>query len=87
MNNEDLKKITEIKQYMLDPPVSFKLHDYAIGYVQNAIAVLELYPNAIETKEYFQQMLLQLEEGNIPAEELRTTLKEAGRKLSGLTNK
>ena len=36
MLNNDVKKITEIKQYLLDPPVSFKLYDYALIYLNDA---------------------------------------------------
>lgn len=87
MKNEDLKKITEIKQYLLEPPVSFKLYDYAIAYLQDAIAVLTAYPEAGITIESLQQTLQQLQDKNIAAEDLRGELKEAGKKISGLTNK
>ena len=40
MSNEDIKKITEIKQYLLNPPASFRLYDYAPTYLRDAIAVL-----------------------------------------------
>lgn len=87
MKNEDLKKITEIKQYLLDPPVSFKLYDYAITYLQDAITVLTAYPEAGTTIGSLQQTLQQLQDKNIAGEDLRYELKEAGKKLSGLTNK
>ena len=87
MKNDDLKKITEIKQYLLVPPVSFKLCDYAIAYLQNAISVLTAYPDASTTIEGLQQTLQQLRDKNIATEDLRSELKEAGKKISGLTNK
>lgn len=87
MKNEDLKKITEIKQYLLDPPVSFKLGDYAITYLQNAIDVLAAYPDAASTIENFRQTLQQLELKDIAAENLRNTLQGLGKQLSVLTNR
>jgi hypothetical protein len=87
MRNDDLKKITEIKQYLLDPPVSFKLYDYALGYVQNAITVLIAYPNAANIVEYLQNTLQQLQSKTIPQEALRSTLIDAGKEISRLTSK
>ncbi len=87
MKNEDLKKITAIKQYLLDPPVSFRLYDYAITYLQDAVEVLNAYPDAAQTIENLQQTLQQLQEKSIATEDLRNELKETGKKLSSLTNK
>jgi hypothetical protein len=87
MKNEDLKKITEIKQYLLDPPVSFKLCDYAIAYLQNAIDILTAYPDAASTVEYLQQTLQQLQLKNIATGNLRNTLQDLGKQFSALTNK
>ena len=87
MRNEDVKKITEIKQYLLDPPMSFKLYDYALDYLQNAINVLTAYPNANETNMYLKNLLEQLNNKTIAQAELRITLKQAGIEISKLTNK
>jgi len=87
MSNDDLKKITEIKQYLLDPPVTFKLYDYAINYVADAITVLAAYPGAEDTTNYFQDLKEQLESRSVPQDELRGRLKEAGIKISQLTSK
>ncbi len=87
MKNEDLKKITEIKQYLLDPPVSFKLGVYAMAYLQNAIDLLTAYPEAASTVENLQQTLQQLQLNNIAAGNLRSTLQEMGKQLSSLTNR
>ena len=87
MKNEDLKKITEIKQYLLDPPVSFKLGVYATAYLQNAIDLLTAYPEAASTVENLQQALQQLRLNNIATGNLRSTLQELGKQLSSLTNR
>jgi hypothetical protein len=87
MLNNDVKKITEIKQYLLDPPVSFKLYDYALIYVKDAITVLSSYPDATETITHLQHLLQQLENKTIDQKELPKTLKDAGIQLSRLTNK
>jgi hypothetical protein len=86
MRNEDLKKITEIKQYLLDPPVSFKLYGYAIVYLQDALNILSVYKNAEDAIIYLQHLLQQLQNKTVPQEELRGVLKEAGRKISSLTS-
>ncbi|HEX5150387.1 MAG TPA: hypothetical protein VFW07_03000 [Parafilimonas sp.] len=87
MRNDDLKKITEIKQYLLDPPVTFKLYDYALNYVADAIKVLAEYAGAEDTTGYFQNLKEQLENRSMPQEELRGRLKEAGIQISKLTSK
>ena len=87
MRNDDVKKITEIKQYLLDPPISFKLYDYALIYLQDAINVLEAYTDANETNSYLKDLLEQLNNKTIDQSELRNALKQAGIKLSKLTNK
>lgn len=86
MRNEDLKKITEIKQYLLDPPVSFKLYGYAIIYLEDALKVLSAYPNAEDTTVSLQNLLVQLQNKTVPQEDLRSALKEAGKKISRLTS-
>ena len=86
MKNEDIKKLTEIKQYLLDPPVSFKLYDYAITYLQNAVTVLMPYAEAASTIEDLQQTLQQLQDKNIATEDLRKELIATGKKLSRLTS-
>ena len=86
MRNEDLKKITEINQYLFDPPVSFKLYDYAIVYLQDALNVLSAYIDAEDTIVYLQHLLEQLQNKTMPQEELRGALKEAGKKISRLTS-
>ena len=87
LRNEDVKKITEIKQYLLDPPVSFKLYDYALVYVQDAINVLTAYTDSADTTTYLKTLLEQLNNKTILQENLRETLIQAGIKLSRLTNK
>ena len=87
MSNEDLKRITEIKQYLLDPPVTFKLNEYALAYLQNAVAVLAVYPDANDVTAYFKDLIEQLKNKEILQDELRHTLKQAGIKISRLTSK
>ena len=87
MRNDDLKKITEIKQYLLDPPVTFKLYDYAINYAEDALTVLTAYPNAKDVTAYLQDLVEHLKSRSILQDELRGRLKEAGIKISKLTSK
>jgi hypothetical protein len=87
MRNEDLKKITEVKMYLLDPPVSFKLYDYAFIYLQDAIKVLAAYPKAKDVIDYLQGIITRLKNKEIEQGELRSILKEAGIEISRLSNK
>ncbi len=86
LRNEDVRKITQIKQYLLDPPVSFKLYDYAITYVNDAIAILNQYPTAQSLVTYLQQLLQQLNNKTIAQEDLRNTLMQAGIQISKITS-
>lgn len=87
MRNDDLKKITEIKQYLLDPPTSFKLNDLAIDHVKDAINVLLNYPDAKSVVDDFQILSTQLSNKEIDQSELRNVLKKTGIQLGNLTNK
>lgn len=87
MRNDDLKKITEIKQYLLDPPVSFKLYDYAQQYVKDAVSLLENYPDAKNITAALQNLAERLTSKSLPQDGLRNALKQAGIQISSLTNK
>ena len=87
MSNDDIKKITEIKLFFLDPPVSFKLDSYAIDHTKNAIIILQKYTAANDVQQHFNIMLQSLENKTIEQQQLRNMLKEAGIKISHLTNK
>ena len=86
MNNNDLKKITEIKQYLLDPPATFRLSQYALAYLQDAVTVLTAYPKANNVMDEFKNLIGQLENKKIAQVELRSTLKQAGIRISYLTS-
>lgn len=87
MRNDDIKKITEIKQYLLNPPASFRLYDYAPTYLRDAIAVLNRYPETKELISYLQMLAKQFDNKIISAQDVNKTLKEAGMKISKLTNR
>lgn len=85
MRNDDLKKITETKQYLLDPPASFKLYNYAPTYLRDAIAVLNKYPDAKDTIGQLEDLAEQFDNKSIEQTQVRTTLKAAGVLISKLT--
>jgi len=87
MLNDDLKKITEIKQYLLDPPASFKLYDYALQYVEDAVGILKDYSYAGVVTDNLKKLAEQLKNKSLPQNDLRSALKQAGMQISGLTNK
>ncbi|HEY2727745.1 MAG TPA: hypothetical protein VGI61_11265 [Parafilimonas sp.] len=87
MRNEDVKKITEIKQYLLNPPASFRLYDYAPTYLRNAITVLNNYPEAKDTINYLQNLAEQFDNKQIDQADLSKTLTEAGIEINKLSNR
>ena len=44
MRNDDIVKLTEIKQYFLQPPYSFKLAAHSLQLLAEATEILEAYP-------------------------------------------
>lgn len=87
MRNDDIKKITEIKQYLLNPPASFRLYEYAPNYLRDAIAVLNRYPETKELVNYLQNLAEQFENKQIDKVDLLKILKESGAAIGKLTNK
>ncbi|MEP6467879.1 MAG: hypothetical protein ABJB05_16330 [Parafilimonas sp.] len=87
MRNEDLKKISEIKQYLLNPPATFRLYNYAPDYLRNAITILNNYPAAKDVIDYLQNLAEQFDAKIIHQSDLIKTLKDAGTKISNLTNR
>ena len=87
MRNDDIKKITVIKQYLLDPPASFKLYDYAPAYLRNAINILNIYPESKELVNYLRNLAVQFDNKQIAQTALNKTLKEAGIAISKFTSR
>ncbi len=85
--NEDLIKITEIKQFFLQPPYTFKLAAEAQKNVIEVRTILEDYEGVPEN--FFEK--LKEEEAKIQTgltrDKLMKPLIEIGRLLGGLTNR
>jgi hypothetical protein len=87
MRNDDIRKITEIKQYLFDPPVSFKLHEYALRHIRDATTILSAYSEAEDVKNYLIGLYKEIGAKTIPTKQLKNLLKQAGFQISRLTNK
>jgi hypothetical protein len=87
MRNEDLKKITEIKQYLLNPPASFRLYDFAPNYLRDAITVLNNYPAAKDVIDYLQNLTEQFDNKTINQSDVIKTLKDASVEINKLTSR
>ena len=88
MNNNDLIKLTEIKQYFLDPPVSFKLPKYAGEKIDEVISILEKYNLlADEVGQFITGLKVRIENENPTQTELKNALIKTGKMIGDLNNK
>jgi hypothetical protein len=79
LKNEHLKQLTEIKQYFLDPPHSFKLYSYAIPKAEEAMQIVQLYTKLQPMYLSMDEMLMQMKEMQSQPAQLRKTMIEFGR--------
>lgn len=88
INNADLVKLTEIKQYFLEPPLTFKLHYYAFEHLTTAIDLLDKY-DLLKEHDKLRLMLLktQVENKSISLQDLRKQLDITGMFISSLTSR
>lgn len=88
ISNADIVRLTEIKQYLLDPPHSFKLYKEASGVIEECLAILSKY-NFIETPFYDSFDVLRNEIANYEKDpvNLRATLIKMGKLMGSLFNR
>ena len=79
LKNEHLKQLTEIKQYFLDPPHSFKLYSYAIPKAEEAMRIVEAYPKLHPMFLSMEQSLEQMKTLHTQPDLLRKAMIEFGR--------
>ena len=79
IKNEDLKTLTGIKQYFLDPPRSFRLYGFAIPKAEEAIRIVEQYPK-------LQPMLDGMKESYDAMKELEGKNDELRKRMIGFGN-
>jgi len=88
INNSDLIKLTEIKQYFLDPPVTFKLPLYAIEKISEVSSILDKYSLSDAEVGLFVNGLKERIQNERPSQtELKNALIKAGRMIGNLNNK
>lgn len=88
MNNNDLIKLTEIKQYFLDPPVTFKLPRYASEKLDESLLILEKYRlQNDDLVDYLAGLKLRIASQEPTNNELKTALIKAGRMIGDLNNR
>ena len=87
MNNPDVVQLTEIKNYFLDPPISFKLGRYAIERIDAVLSILDKYNLRNDEAPMFLLLLKgQIEANQLTMHELRKELIEGGKRISNLNN-
>lgn len=88
ISNPDLVKLTEIKQYFLEPPLTFKLHGYALVHIVEGIDLLNKY-ELLKEQDKLRLLLLktQIENKTISLQDLRKELKITGIYISSLTSR
>jgi hypothetical protein len=87
-SNPDIIRITEIQQYFLEPPYTFKLYAEATALLTECIGILNKYP-AIETSFYDNLDVLRadIEEHKENKTKLRALLHKTGRLIGGLNSR
>lgn len=88
ISNADIVRLTEIKQYLLDPPHSFKLYKEATGLIEECLSLFNKY-SFIETSFYDSFDVLRNEIANYEKDpvNLRATLIKLGKLVGGLFNR
>lgn len=86
--NSDIIRLTEIKQYFLDPPYTFKLYAQSLPLVEEAAAILQKYFSASDTiLQQLGDLKQQLDEQSQSADKLRPILKNAAILLNNINNR
>ena len=87
-SNPDVIRITEIKQYFLDPPYTFKLYAEATALLQECIALLHKYPT-IESSFYdsLDVLIAEMETQQANRGKLRIVLQKAARLIGSLQSR
>ncbi len=57
ISNSDMIKLSEIKQYFLEPPHSFRLYSHALPQAEQAIGIISKYPNLEKSVAGMKQSL------------------------------
>ena len=86
--NSDIIRLTEIKQYFLDPPYTFKLYAQSTPLLEEASVILQKYFPPTDT--LFQQigdLKQQMDELSQSADKLRPVLKNAGILLNSVNKR
>lgn len=87
-SNPDIIRITEIQQYLLEPPYTFKLYTEAAALLTECIGILNRYP-AIETSFYDNLDILraEIEEFKEDRTRLRAVLRKTGTLIGSLNSR
>lgn len=86
--NSDIIRLTEIKQYFLDPPYTFKLYVQSAPLFDEAATILQKYFSPTDTLlQQLGDLKQQLDDQSPSADKLRPILKNAAILLNGLNNR
>ncbi|BAV09714.1 hypothetical protein FLA_5767 [Filimonas lacunae] len=88
ISNSDIVRLTEIKQYLLEPPHSFKLYKESLQLIEESTAILAKY-SFIEASfvDSFDVLKEEVREYEKDPVNLRSTLVKTGKLLGGLFNR
>ncbi len=88
ISNPDVIQLTEIKQYFVEPPLSFKLSGYALERLEKALGVLQKYPFVKPSDiEVLETLHHDIEKNKLSRDDLKMKLKEAGIMIAKLNNR
>ncbi|PUZ25589.1 hypothetical protein DCC81_15030 [Chitinophaga parva] len=87
MNNQDTLKIAEIKVDLLEPPYTFKLHQFALPKAQAALDTVKKYHPTPAQVQIMESLIDQINAHAGSITELRNDLKQFARALNEISNK
>lgn len=87
ISNTDIVRLTEIKQYLLDPPHSFKLYKEASGLIEECISIMSKYSIDAPFYDSFDVLRNDIAAFEKDPVNLRATLIKLGKLLGGLFNR
>ncbi len=87
MSNQDTLKIAEIKVDLLDPPYTFKLYQFALPKVQDALETMRKYNATPAQIQVMEALIDQMNAHATTLPELRYDLRQFAKALNEIASK
>ncbi|PUZ29969.1 hypothetical protein GA0116948_11550 [Chitinophaga costaii] len=87
MNNQDTLRIAEIKVDLLDPPYTYKLHQFAMPKVQAAVETMKKYNCTAAQVQIMESLIDQINAHATALNDLRNDLRQFAKALNEIASK